>query len=71
MIRSTDSVQVVFHVGAKVRDNSTRGVTIADPSALLEWHEKERCSARFYSLSDLKAKEAALRAIVTQWIEQM
>jgi len=66
-----DFVRVVFHVGAKVKDNSTKGMQINEPTGLLEWLARERCSTKIHDLKDVKSKEAALRSVVRQWIEQM
>ena len=38
-LRAKDGLQVILHLGAKTRDNSTAGVAIADPEALLVWLE--------------------------------
>ena len=64
-------VHVIFHKGAKVKDNSTVGMRISDPSGMLEWLAEERCAAKFHDLEDVRAKEPALRNIVKQWIRQM
>ncbi len=69
--KTKDCVLIIFHEGAKVKDSSTPGVTIRDPSGLLEWLAKERCAARFYDLKEVKAKKAALQGIVRQWIAHM
>jgi len=70
-VRGKDSVMVVFHMGAKVKDNSTAGMSIKDPSGLLEWVAKERAISRFSSLEDFNAKQAPLKAVVSQWVGQM
>src|SRR5262245_40754128 len=70
-VRGKDSVMVVFHMGAKVKDNSTAGATIEDTSGLLEWAAKERALARFSGVEDFNAKQPAFKAVVTQWVRQM
>ena len=67
-VQRPDFVRIVFHLGAKVKDDSTKGLAIDDPGGLLEWHAKERASVRLSSVKDVKAKEKALQAIVRQWI---
>ena len=67
-VQRPDFVRIVFHLGAKVKDNATKGVAIEDPGKLLEWHAKERASIKLSSVKDVKAKEQALQAIVRQWI---
>ena len=69
-LRPADTVQVVFHTGAKVR-RVARAVEIDDPAGLLEWAAKDRCVATLTGLADIRAKKAALIAIAKQWIEQL
>lgn len=66
-----DFVRLVLHKGAKVKGNTTQGMRIADPGGMLEWHDKERCSAKFHDVKEVKSKSAALADIVRQWIKQM
>jgi len=70
-LRSKEFVHVVFHTGAKVKASATEGVKIDDPYGMLEWHAKDRCSAKFYDMKDVKAKKAALQEIVRQWLKHM
>jgi len=67
-LRATDSIQVIFHLGAKVKDNSTTGLKIEDPEGLLKWLAKERCIATLRDMQDTKARGSALADIVRQWI---
>jgi len=67
-LRATDSIQVIFHLGAKVKDNSTIGLEIEDPEGLLKWLAKERCMATLRDMNDIKARGPALAGIVRQWI---
>jgi hypothetical protein len=69
--RGKDSVMVVFHLGAKVKDNSTTGMSIDDNTGLLEWVAKERALAKFRSLEDFNAKKAAFQEVVSQWVKKM
>jgi len=70
-LRSKDFVHVVFHRGAKVKDDTTKGMKISDPKGLLEWHAKERCSAKFHDMREIEKNKSALQSIVKQWIKQM
>ncbi len=70
-LRAKDRVQLVFHKGAKVKDNSTKGVQIADPAGLVEWLAKDRCLVTLGAGKDIRAKSAALEAVVREWIRQM
>jgi hypothetical protein len=64
-----DDVQLIFHHGP--RKATSKGVPIDDPDGLLEWLATDRASVRFESLNDIRAKKAALQAIVRQWIKAM
>ena len=65
---ATDSIQVIFHLGAKVKDNSTLGLAIKDPDGLLKWLAKERCIATLRDMRDIKSRGPALQNIVRPWI---
>lgn len=69
-LRSTEKVQLVFHTGAKVKPTAKR-LKIHDPAGLLEWAAKDRAVATLSGMRDIKAKKAALTAIVKQWIAQL
>lgn len=66
-----DRVWLILHKGAKVKDNSTKGMKIADPAGLLEWLTKDRCLVTFSDGKDIQAKRSALRIIVREWIRQL
>ena len=70
-VRTEPFVRVVLHTGAKAKTSATAGLRIDDPDGLLEWHAKDRASAIFHDAREVKAKTAALRRIVKQWIAQM
>jgi hypothetical protein len=67
-LRAKDGVQIILHLGAKTRDNSTAGVAIADPESLLEWLAKDRASATFRDLNDIDARRSAFADVIRQWI---
>ncbi len=69
--RARDGVQLVFHKGAKVRDNSTKGMRVADPKGLIRWLAGERCLVTLGAGRDIPAHRAALVGIVRDWIQQM
>jgi len=70
-LRATDGVQLIFHMGAKVKDNSTKGMQIADPAGLIKWLARERCMVTLGAGREIQANKAALEAIVRAWIGQM
>ena len=65
-LRGKDGIGVVLHVGAKVRE--TPSFQIEDPQGLLKWLAKDRALVNFAGVQDVKAHEAAIQAIVRQWI---
>lgn len=67
-LRAKEGVQLILHLGAKVRDPSATGVAIADPAALLVWLAKDRASVRFGNLNEIETKRSAFTAIIRQWI---
>jgi hypothetical protein len=69
--RCRDRVQLVFHKGAKVKDNSTKGARIADPAGLIKWLAKDRCLVTLKVGKDFSAHRSALQSIVRAWIKQM
>ena len=67
-LRPPETVQLVFHRGAKVRADDA-GAEIADPAGILIWAAKDRCVATFSDLKDVEAKKVALTAIVRAWLD--
>lgn len=67
-LREKKGIGVILHLGAKVRELPTGGITIDDPMKLLRWLAKDRATIVFEGRDDLRAKEAALGRIVQQWI---
>jgi hypothetical protein len=66
-LRAKAGVQLILHLGAKVRDNTT-GMTIADPQSLLTWLAKERASISFHDLAEIRAQQTAFQALIRAWI---
>lgn len=69
-LRPAETVQIVFHTGAKVKPNA-RAVSIDDPAGLLRWAAPDRCIAILENLAEIRAKKSALTAIVKQWIAHL
>ncbi len=66
-LRARDSVQVVLHHGAKVRDDTTLSASIVDTIKLLTWLSKDRAIVLFTNDEDLHSKQAAFESIIRQW----
>jgi hypothetical protein len=68
-LRSSDSVQLIFHTGAKVKATAATGINIADPAGLLKWLAKDRCLVTLGVGKDIQARRAAFEDIVREWIQ--
>lgn len=66
-LRAKNGVQIIFHRGAKKRDDAS-GMAINDPESLLAWLGDDRASATFGSAGEIEAKRTALAEIIRQWI---
>ncbi|HEY0968624.1 MAG TPA: DUF1801 domain-containing protein [Opitutaceae bacterium] len=66
-LRSRDQVQLIFHLGAKVRAESVQG-KVADPAGLLTWLAKDRAMVSLGTGKALAANEKALVDLVRAWI---
>ena len=66
-LRSRDVVQLVFHTGAKVKDNPK--LDIPDPGGLLLWLAKDRALVTLGAGKTLKANVKAFETIVKAWVK--
>jgi hypothetical protein len=67
-LRAKQGIQVILHLGAKVRDTAITGIAIADPESLLVWLAKDRASVTFRDLNDIEVRRSAFADIIRQWI---
>lgn len=67
-VRTKDSVQLVFHLGAKVRKD-LKTPKIVDPKRLVKWLAKDRAMITLGMAKDISAHRAAFEAIVRAWIK--
>lgn len=67
-LNAKEGVQVVLHLGAKLRDTAQTGIAIDDPESLLVWPAKDRSTATFHDLKEIDAKADAFTDIIRQWI---
>lgn len=67
-LQPNDRVQLVFHRGARKRDDSET-FTFEDSSGLLEWVASDRAVVTFRDLDDVKAKSRALKDLVSNWMD--
>jgi len=69
-VRSQDSLQLVFHLGAKKRE-SLKPFKIADPKGLVKWLGEDRVMVTLGAGRDIPANRKAFEAIVRAWIKQV
>lgn len=70
-LRAKDSIGIIFHLGAKVRDTAVTGIKISDPESLLEWLGSDRAMVKFFDLRDIETKKLAFVNVIQQWIEHV
>ena len=64
-----DQVLLIFHLGAKSKDEKKLETVIRDPGKTLEWLSSNRAVMRFRSAADLSSLEEALRKNIREWIK--
>ena len=70
-LRPKGPLRLILHNGAKVKASAATGLAIDDPSGLLNWLAKDRCMVSFADMGEVRAKRAALQAVVRAWIAQL
>ena len=70
-LRSQDAVQIILHLGAKVRHDTTDRISIDDPGGMLQWLGKDRASVKFRDLREIEANGRAFQEVVRQWIAHL
>lgn len=66
-LRSTNSLQLILHLGAKVRPD-LEAPHIDDPANLLKWLARDRCMATLGAGEAYRANAPAFEAVLRQWI---
>ena len=69
-VRAQDSVQLIFHLGAKTRPD-LKAFKLADANELMNWLGKDRAMVTLGVGRDIPANRKALEAIVRAWIKQL
>ncbi len=67
-LRSKTGMQVILHLGAKVKEKGWKGFKLDDPAGLATWPGKDRVMITFADLKAIKARKADFVAILEQWI---
>jgi len=68
--RARDRVMLVLHAGAKAKGIETKG-KVPDPEGLLEWLGKDRALVTFADGKAIRARKAALQALVREWTRHL
>ena len=69
-LRGKNSFLLIFHRGAKVRDNKSNDPLFEDPTGLLTWASSDRAIAEFGNMDDVVTKTPALKTIIRTWLER-
>ncbi len=65
-LRAKVGIGLILHLGARVRKEAS--LRIEDPDGLLIWLADDRAVVHFGDVDDVRARAAALQAVVRQWI---
>jgi hypothetical protein len=66
-IQSPKQVQLIFHRGAKVKEQPKNRL-LEDDSGILTWKENDRAIATFKNMQEIEDNKVALTKIITAWI---
>jgi hypothetical protein len=66
-LRSRDQVELVFHTGAKTKDNPE--IKISDPKGLIKWLATDRALVTLGTGNTLETNTSAFKAIVKAWLK--
>ncbi len=69
-LRSTESLQIILHLGAKVRPE-VKALELADPKGLLKMLGKDRALVTLGAGREFAAHREAFQEIVREWIKHV
>jgi hypothetical protein len=67
-LQGKDFFRLIFHCGAKVKDNKSKSRLFEDTTGLLDWAANDRAVAKFTDMKDVKSKKEALIATIHTWL---
>lgn len=67
-LRAKQGIQVVMHLGAKVKEPPAGALAIPDPDGMLTWLAKDRAIVTFADAADVARRQGAFQRIVRNWI---
>jgi hypothetical protein len=62
------NIQIIFHRGAKVKDQPAQNI-LSDTPSFLSWAAKDRAVATFNNTLEIRDNKDALASLVKKWIE--
>ncbi|USG64359.1 DUF1801 domain-containing protein [Brevibacillus ruminantium] len=68
-LRGKEYFMLVFHCGAKVKNNEGKDPIFEDTTGLLNWVSRDRATVTFTDRNDVIAKKEKLAEVVKKWIE--
>ena len=67
-INSPKQLQIIFHRGAKVKEQPEESL-LSKKYNILVWKENDRAIASFKSIEEIKENSLMLKEVVAKWIE--
>lgn len=61
--------RLVFHCGAKVKEQAKNERLFEDDTGLLDWVTNDRATVKLIDWNDVEQKQEQLAAVVNKWIE--
>lgn len=61
-------IRLVFHCGAKAKDNQAKNKLFEDTTGLLEWAANDRAIAKFTTMEEIKIREKDLIKTINTWL---
>lgn len=68
-LRGKDSLLLVFHCGAKVKERTSKEPLFEDTTGLLEWATSDRATIKLTDMEDVAAKIEKLVEVINKWLE--
>jgi hypothetical protein len=62
-------VRLVFHQGAKVKEQKALERLFEDTTGLLDWITNDRATIVFHDLNEVDQKKEKLKKVVVKWLE--
>jgi len=68
-LHGTGFFRVIFHCGAKKKDNTLQNRLFKDPTGLLEWAANDKAILKFTNLEQIQKEKDQVLQIVKLWLE--